>query len=82
MTAVSDPRSPNAFDVVVAMAEAAHFDNMSWWNEIRSGAADPVEVEYCASKVLAQIITTSAFRNGTPAVDVWRQIRKTGELPL
>jgi hypothetical protein len=82
MTAVPDERARTTFDVVVAMAEAAYFDNMTWWNEIRSGANDPVEVEFSASKVLARIITTAAYRNGTAAADIWQQIRQTGELPF
>jgi hypothetical protein len=70
------------FDTVIAMAEAAHCGNISWWNQIRVDSADGTETEYLASRMLARLIAAAAHRQGIPTADVWARIRETGNLPL
>lgn len=77
---VRNQRAP--FDIAIMMAEAAHCENISWWNQIRSDATDAAEAEYLSSRMLALFISAAAHRDGIPAADVWARIRETGELPL
>ncbi len=72
----------DGFASAIWMAEAADAANITWWNQIRSRAADPAVSEYTSSLLLARMIRSEAHRQGVPVVDVWDRIRRTGDLPL
>lgn len=73
---------PHGFDTAITMAEAAADHNPTWWNEIRTHAADSAAGEYCSSVLLGALLKSAAHRLGVPSADVWAHVRRTGELPL